>query len=419
MNFAIQNKKLDKKPENIFDIIITGGGIVGMATAWKIQSAWPQLSILCLEKENILTDHQTGHNSGVIHSGIYYKPGSAKARTCVSGRKELVAFAKTYNIAHDVCGKIVVATEEREIPLLEKVYQRALENQVEDVSKISAERIREIEPNCVGIAGLWVGCTGIIDYRAVTNKLAELVIKINPKSKILTGHEVTGLKEKGTLKEVLTSNGNFIGKHLIFCGGLHSDRLAKMDGGKNLGMRIVGFRGDYFDLAPHSKNKIKNLIYPVPDPAFPFLGVHFTRMTDGSVECGPNAVFTFKREGYGKLDFNLLDSWDALTYKGTWKLFFKHWRFGLDEYRRAFSKKLFLNKLRKLIPTLQMSDLVPGRSGVRAMALDGNGEMIDDFRIEYMENSIHVLNAPSPAATACLAIGDEVRIMAEQHFKLG
>jgi (S)-2-hydroxyglutarate dehydrogenase len=404
--------------QGIFDVVVVGGGIVGLASGWKIQQAFPQLKVLVLEKEDKLADHQTGHNSGVIHSGLYYKPGSYKARNCVEGRRELVAFAREHGIRHDVCGKVVVATHENEFPFMDKIFNNGIQNQVEGIERIGPDKIKEIEPYVQGIAGIWVPCTGIIDFRGVTEKLGELIAGKNAASKVLTGHEVIGVDKGESHTTVHTPGKSFKCKHVIFCGGLQCDRLARMDGVQDIGMKIVGFRGDYYDLTDKGLHKVRNLIYPIPNPAMPFLGVHFTRMVDGSTECGPNAVFVFKREGYGKLSFSLRDSFDALTYRGTWKLFFKHWRFGLDEYRRAFSKRLFLKRLQRLIPSLEMDDLKPGRAGVRAMALDPNGEMIDDFKIEYKENSIHVLNAPSPAATSALAIGTAVREMAQKHFGL-
>jgi (S)-2-hydroxyglutarate dehydrogenase len=402
----------------IFDVVVVGGGIVGLASAWKVQLAYPHLKVLVLEKEEKLADHQTGHNSGVIHSGLYYKPGSYKAKNCVEGRHELVAFAREHGIRHDVCGKVVVAVHQEEVPRMDKIFDNGLQNQVEGIEKIGPDKIREIEPHVRGIAGIWVPCTGIIDFRGVTEKLGALIVGKNENSKVLTGHEVIGVDKGEEYSTLHTPQKSFRGKHVIFCGGLQADRLANMDGARDIGMKIVGFRGDYYDLTEKGKHKVRNLIYPIPNPAFPFLGVHFTRMVDGSVECGPNAVFVFKREGYGKLSFSLRDSFDALTYRGTWKLFFRQWRFGVDEYRRAFSKRLFLRRLQGLIPSLEMDDLMPGRAGVRAMALDPNGDMIDDFKIEYKQNSIHVLNAPSPAATSALAIGTAVREMAQRHFGL-
>lgn len=403
--------------EKSFDIVIVGGGIVGAATAYQLQNRYPEKSIAILEKESRLANHQTGNNSGVIHSGIYYKPGSYKAKTCVDGRHQLVAFAKEHRIDHDICGKIIVATDKSEIPNLNAIYERGIANGVEDLEKIDANQILEIEPHCKGIAGVRVGCTGIIDYRSTTEKLAEIVEKQNPSNRILLNHKVLEVQQSADESLISTNQGSIRARYVIYCGGLQADRLAKKDK-VDLDMSILGFRGDYFVLSEQGKHKVKNLIYPVPNPKFPFLGVHFTRMTDGSVECGPNAVFVFKREGYQKTDFDLKDTTEALTFSGTWKFFAKHWRFGIEEYRRAFSKKLFLSQLQRLIPDLEMTDLAEHRAGVRAMALADTGDMIDDFKIEYKQNSIHVLNAPSPAATACLAIGDQVADMAKRHFNL-
>jgi L-2-hydroxyglutarate oxidase len=400
-----------------YDIAIIGGGIVGAATLYKLQNRFPDKKIVLLEKENCLADHQTGHNSGVIHSGLYYKPGSLKAKNCVEGRHELVAFAKENNIAHDVCGKVVVATKESELEYLEKIYQNGVANQIEGLKKITGEEIKQYEPFVEGIAGLFVACTGIIDFRGATAKMVELSLAIQPESKLLLEHEVIDVKKESSTSTIITNKGNLEAKHLVFCAGLQADRLARKDG-VNLKEQVVGFRGDYYELTEEAKKKVKNLVYPVPDPAFPFLGVHFTRMTNGDVECGPNAVFTFKREGYGKTDFSLKDSWDALTYKGTWKLFFQNMSYGINEYRRAFSKKLFLKTLQVMIPSLTMDDIVPGRAGVRALLLGEDGDTRDDFRIEYHGNSIHVLNAPSPAATASLAIGGYIADEAEKHFAL-
>ncbi len=402
--------------QKVYDITIVGGGIVGLASAYKLQVKHPKLKIAVLEKETCLAFHQTGRNSGVIHSGLYYRPGSFRAKNCVNGRKQIVAFAKKHNIDYDVCGKIVVATTEDELPRLDKIRENGFLNGLKGIEIIDRKRIKEIEPYIDGIKALWVPESGIIDFRAVTNKLAELIKEINPDSDIITQCEVTAVT-KAELSKVHTSLGTYNSRFLVFCAGLHSDRLARKDK-VNLDMRIIGFRGDYYDLTEQGLKKIRNLVYPVPNPEFPFLGVHFTRMTDGTTECGPNAVFTFKREGYGKFDFNFVDTLEALVYKGTWKLFFKHWRFGLEEYKRAFSKRLFLKQLQRMCPSLTMEDIKSGRSGVRAMALGDNGEVLDDFKIEYKDRSIHVLNAPSPAATACLAIGDEVMEMAEKHFKL-
>lgn len=400
-----------------FDIIIVGGGIVGLASAYKLNIKYPNKKILVLEKEKEVAAHQTGHNSGVIHSGLYYKPGSYKAKNCVDGRRELVAFAKEHNIKHDICGKIVVATEESELAHMNKVFNNGLANGVEGIEKIDTQRIKEIEPYAVGIAGLWVPCTGIIDYADVSRKYVELIRAKFPQSNVLTDHEVTAFEKNSDHTIVVTPKGKYKATYVITCAGLQSDRIAKKEGAK-VDTAIVGFRGDYFDLTDKGLSKVKNLIYPVPNPKYPFLGVHFTRMIHGGTECGPNAVFVFKREGYGKTDFSLKDTAEALSFGGTWKFFAKNMKFGLDEYRGAFSKRYFLNRLHKLIPSLEMDDLKPGRAGVRAMALAPEGEMIDDFKIEVNGNAIHVLNAPSPAATSSLAIGTAIEQMASEHFNL-
>jgi L-2-hydroxyglutarate oxidase LhgO len=400
-----------------FDITIIGGGIVGLATAYKIATSHPRLRIAVLEKEPTLAGHQTGHNSGVIHSGLYYKPGSAKARTCTDGRKQLVAFAKQYGIPHEICGKIIVATKEKEMPNFERIFNNGIQNGIEGLEKINPAQIKQIEPYCAGIAGIKVPCTGIIDFVAVVNKLAELIQKQNADNTIFLSRNVTGFRKDNACTQILTNQEAVSSRFVINCAGLQSDRIARLDG-VNIKMRIVPFRGDYYDFKPDAQGKVKNLIYPVPDPTFSFLGVHFTRMVAGGVECGPNAVFSFKREGYGKFDFNLRDAWESLIYPGTLKLFMKHWRYGLGEYVRAFSKKLFVKQLQRLVPSIQGTDLTPGNSGVRAQAVGADGKPIDDFVIESHGNAIHVLNAPSPAATASLAIADHITSLATQHFKL-
>jgi len=400
-----------------FDIIIVGGGIVGLATAYKLTTLHPNKTVLVLEKEKEVAAHQTGHNSGVIHSGIYYKPGSYKARNCVAGRRELVQFAKEYKIPHDICGKIIVATHESELAHMTKVYNNGIANGVEDVEIIDSKRIKEIEPYCEGISGLWVGCTGIIDYTDVARKYAELIVAKNNGSRVLTSQKVIGFEKNSTGTDVITQSDKFTGKYIITTSGLQADRITKKEGAKT-DAAIVGFRGDYYDLTEKGLKKVKNLIYPVPNPKFPFLGVHFTRMIKGGTECGPNAVFVFDREGYKKTAFSLKDTVDAFTYKGTWKFFRKHWRFGMDEYRGAFSKTYFLNRLRKLIPSLEADDIIDSRCGIRAMALGPEGEMLDDFKIEKHGNAMHVINSPSPAATASLAYGNEIAQMATEYFNL-
>lgn len=400
-----------------FDVIIIGGGIVGAATFYKLQKRNPESSILLIEKEKRFADHQTGNNSGVIHSGLYYTPGSLKAKNCVAGRKELVEFAKEHKVPHDVCGKVVVATKEEELPQMEKIFKIGQTNEIEGIEKITGEEILDHEPHVKGVAGIWVPCTGIIDYRMATEKMIASALGVNKNSETILGEEVIAIEKGDSYDTVITEQNKYKGKNLIFCAGLQADRLARKDG-VDLKEQVVGFRGDYYELTDQAKHKVKNLIYPVPNPDFPFLGVHFTRMTDGEIECGPNAVFTFKREGYGKTDFDLKDTFDALSYGGTWKLFFNNMKFGINEYRRAFSKKLFLETLKGLIPSLTMQDIRPGRSGVRALLLGKDGDTRDDFRIEYKGRSIHVLNAPSPAATASLAIGGQIAEKAEKHFDL-
>lgn len=400
-----------------FDIAVIGGGIVGAATFYKLQKRNPNLKIALFEKEDALADHQTGHNSGVIHSGLYYTPGSLKAKNCIEGRHELVAFSKEHGIPHDVCGKVVVATEEKELPHMDRIFSIGMENKIEGIEKINADQVKEIEPHVKSIGGIWVPCTGIIDFVAATRKMVALALAINPDSKVFMSCEVKDIEKNEDYSILQTSKGAFQSRNLVFCAGLQADRLAKRDG-VNLKEKVVGFRGDYYELTPKAQHKVKNLIYPVPNPDFPFLGVHFTRMTNGEIECGPNAVFTFKREGYEKTDFSLRDTADALSYMGTWKLFFNNMSFGINEYRRAFSKRLFLKTLQRMIPSLESDDIRPGRAGVRALLLSQDGDTRDDFRIEYHGNSIHVLNAPSPAATASLAIGDYVSDAAEKHFSL-
>lgn len=403
------------QPKTDFDIVVVGGGIVGLASAHKIAQRHPDVRLVVLEKEDHLAAHQTGHNSGVIHSGLYYKPGSAKAKTCTAGREELISFARRNGIPHDICGKLIVATEPRELPALEEILQRGLANGVEGLEKIGPERIREIEPAVTGIAALHVPGAGIIDFTAVANKLAELIQAVHSHNKVLTGHCVTGFDTHDFYTNVVTNNGPISTRYVINCAGLQSDRVARMDL-VDTGVRIVPFRGDYVELTPEAAEKVRNLVYPVPDPAFPFLGVHFTRMIAGGVECGPNAVFAFDREGYSKTAFRLADTWEALSHWGTWRLFLRYWRYGLGEYARALSRKLLLKRLRRLVPTLSLEDIKPGNAGIRAQALGPRGQLLDDFRIEATTRAIHVLNAPSPAATASLAIGAHIAELAAEKF---
>ena len=396
-----------------FDIAIVGGGIVGLATAYKLQLKYPKLCLAVIEKEDSLAFHQTGRNSGVIHSGLYYKPDSLRAKNCVDGRKQLVAFASQNNIDIDICGKIVLATNNIQAKKLLELKINGEKNGLKDLKILDSNELKKIEPNAAGNAALLVPESGIIDYKQTTKKFAEKITSINKKSKIILSCEVLNFNNNF----LLTSKGKIYTKNNIFCAGLFSDRLAKKDN-LNTNMKIVGFRGDYYKLKDSSRHKVNNLIYPVPNPEFPFLGVHLTRMTDGSIECGPNAVYSFKREGYNKFSFNLMDAIESLFFIGTLKLFINHWKFGLNEYKRSFSKRLFLRDLQKLVPSLKLDDLEKGKSGVRAMALGKDGEVIDDFKIVKNNKNIHVLNAPSPAATACLAIADNIVLAFAKHFSL-
>jgi L-2-hydroxyglutarate oxidase len=392
---------------NKYDFIVVGGGIVGLASAYKLQLKFPNKSIAILEKEAEVGKHQTGRNSGVMHSGIYYKPGSYKAKNCNNGHTQLVDFAKDNNVEHDVCGKIIVATKNEELPILEDIYNRGIQNGTEGISFLTSEEILQKEPFIEGLKAIWVPTAGIIDYVGVCKAFVKQIQTLHTKSKFYASCEVKTINSSKNKTVLTTNSGIFEADQVIFCTGLQSDRNAKKDNVK-LDLKIVGFRGDYFELTSEASHKIKNLVYPVPDPKFPFLGVHFTRMVDGSIECGPNAVFTFKREGYNRTSFSLKDTFEALTFSGTWKLFGKHWRKGIDEYKRAFSKRLFVKELQKMMPSLNENDVQPARSGVRAQAIDFDGNMVDDFKIEKKHNNIHVINAPSPAATACLAIADEI-----------
>lgn len=398
-----------------YDLSIIGGGIVGLATALAVQRSFPEMKVLVLEKEAELATHQTGHNSGVLHSGVYYQPGSLKARLCRKGRQQMVDFAREHEIDHDVCGKIITATAPEELPRLEHILKTGRENGLAGLKMIGPREIKEIEPHCAGIQAIFVPQSGIINYQEVALAMAAEIRKRQPRSAILTGKEVSGVKATDEGHQLYTAREQYRAKKMIFCGGLFADRLAREQGLK-IPEQIVGFRGDYYELTPPGEAKVRHLIYPVPDPAFPFLGVHFTRMIGGGIECGPNAVFTFKREGYGKADFNWQDTREALGYAGTWKLFRKNWKFGLNEYRRAFSKEQFLKTLQRLIPDLSLADIRPGRSGVRAVLLTPEGDTRSDFRIEPGPDSLHVLNAPSPAATASLAIGEEICQQAVKQF---
>lgn len=403
------------KVDGLSDFIIVGAGIVGLSTAYKLSLAFPSAKILVLEKEQKVAAHQTGKNSGVIHSGIYYKPGSYKAKNCIDGRHQLVDFCTKFEIPIDVCGKVIVATEEEELPRLEKIYERGLENEIEGIEKIGAKQLAEIEPHVKGVAAIKVPCAGIVDYAGMCIKLKELIEDRG--GTVQFGEKVEGINEVGNEITVKTSSSSFKTKYLINCAGLYCDHVAKSAGIKSP-VKIVPFKGEYYELKQEAEYLVNHLIYPLPNPEFPFLGVHFTRMALGGIECGPNAVFVFKREGYNKFAFDLKEAFEALFFKGFRKMAAKHWRMGLDEYKRSFSKKAFVKGLQKLIPEVQEHHLKHSPAGIRAMALLPNGEILDDFYFEVANQQIHVLNAPSPAATAALAIGDEIVKKVKEEFGL-
>lgn len=398
--------------EKSFDIIVIGGGIIGTATVLSLQKG-SKFKILLVESESKLAYHQTGNNSGVIHSGLYYKPGSLKARNCTEGRELLYNFCENHNIQHERCGKIVVATSDSELDTLDELYNKGVANGLTGIKKLSAAEIKNYEPHANGIAGLFVPQTGIVDYTKVTNEYSKLFLSMGGMIEI--DCKFLSLKISGSELIVSTSKGEFKAKFLVNCGGLYSDRVAKLCGA-NPGLQIVPFRGEYYKLKKEKEYLVKNLIYPVPDPRFPFLGVHFTRMMKGGVEAGPNAVLAFKRIGYTKKDFSLIDVSQMFFYSGFWKMASKYYKMGFGEFYRSFSKRAFVNALQKLIPEIQEDDIEPGGAGIRAQALEPNGKLVDDFRIVEANKMIHVLNAPSPAATASLSIGRTIAELVKKKF---
>jgi len=383
-------------------IAIIGGGIVGLATGLELTRRFPDISLTIIEKEPTLARHQTGHNSGVIHSGIYYKPGSLKALLCVEGVDALLRFCQENGVPYDICGKVIVAVTEDEIPRLEELFRRGQANGLQGLRMLSGEEIRETEPHATGIRGIRVPGTGIVDYARVSEKYAEIIIAQG--GLIHLSHEVVGVERRGAFTIVETTQGPIEAHLVINCAGLHSDRISRMAKAK-LGLTIVPFRGEYYDIVPKKHYLIKGLLYPVPDPRFPFLGVHFTKRIGGGVEAGPNAVLALKREGYSKTSFLARDVCEYLTFPGFWMMAARHWQMSVGEYHRSWSKPAFVRALQRLIPDLNSDDLVPGGSGVRAQALGIDGKLIDDFHFVYSEGIVHVCNVPSPAATASLAIG--------------
>lgn len=388
----------------MYDFAIIGGGIVGLSTGMAIGDRYPNSRILVLEKESQWAFHQTGNNSGVIHSGIYYKPGSFKAQFSRAGCQSMVAFCQTHQLPYAVCGKVIVATAATELPLLENLYQRGLQNGIH-VARMTAPEVNEIEPQVSCLAGIRVFSTGITDYKQVCLKYAELIRQQGGELRLNT--EVLKISDRPDGKVLETNQGAFQASCVINCAGLYSDRMAKRDR-VNPQAKIIPFRGEYYELVPEKRHLVNTLIYPVPNPAFPFLGVHFTKMIDGSVHAGPNAVLSWKREGYRKTDFDLRDFAEVMTYPAFWKLASRFADEGIKEMIRSFSKAVFVRSLQRLIPALEMQDVIPTHAGVRAQALMDNGTLVDDFLILKGHNSIHVCNAPSPAATASLEIGRAV-----------
>ena len=392
-----------------FDVTVVGAGIVGLATALQLKKAKPNLSIAILEKENQVAKHQTGNNSGVIHSGIYYKPGSLKAKNCIEGYHLLIEFCKEHNIPFELCGKIIVATNENELTALDNIYKRGVENGLEGIAYITQDKIKKIEPHTKGIKGIIVPQTGIVDYKVVARKYAEVFESLG--GKIFFDNKVIGLSNKDNVTLVKTSKAEYTTSLLINCAGLYCDEIASYSI-PDLQVKIIPFRGEYYSLKKEKRYLVKHLIYPVPDPNFPFLGVHFTRRIDGEIEAGPNAVLAFSKEGYKKSDINLKELFSSLMWKGFRKVASKYWKTGLGEMHRSFSKNAFTKALQVLLPEVKNEDLQQGGAGVRAQACDKNGGLIDDFYIKEINGQIHVLNAPSPAATSSLSIGKTIAELA-------
>lgn len=398
--------------EKIYTVAVIGGGIIGTAAAMMLQKT-AKHKIVIIEAEDKLAAHQTGHNSGVIHSGLYYKPGSLKAKNCVRGRELMYDFCKQNNINFEQCGKVVVAAKENELNILNQLYERGKANGLKQIKLLSKDELKECEPFADGIAGLFVGETGIVDFADVTKKMAEVFEAAG--GEIKYRHKFLSVNKSQDYLIIETSGSDIKTDLLINCGGLYSDRIAKMCG-INPSLMIIPFRGEYYKLRKEKQPLVKNLIYPVPDPQFPFLGVHFTRMIKGGVEAGPNAVLSFKREGYNKFDFSLHDTIEMLTYSGFWKMAAKYYRMGLSEFVRSFNKLEFVRALQKLVPQIDIEDILPGGSGVRAQALEPDGKLVDDFHIIETDKMINVLNAPSPAATASLSIAEYICSLVEKRI---
>ena len=397
-----------------YDVVIIGGGIVGLSAAMHLkQGKFSRARVAVVEKESGLAVHQTGHNSGVMHSGIYYRPDSHKARFCVTGLQALLRFCDEYEIEYQQCGKVIVALSEDELPRLQNLYERGVANGVKGLEMIGPEQLKEVEPHAAGIRALWAPFTGIIDYRKVSTAYADRFQQAG--GDIFTDAPVRNITRHRDGLVLQTPAGSLKAKHVINCAGLYADRVAEMMGEK-VDVRIIPFRGEYFTLRPESHHLVRGLIYPVPDPRFPFLGVHYTRTIHGQVEAGPNAVLALRREGYRKTDWNLGESLGAFTFPGFWKMSAKYWKVGMNEMRRSYSKNLFVRDLQRLLPEIQAEDLAPGGSGVRAQAVSRAGVLLDDFSIIRGVEAIHVLNAPSPGATSSLAIGSHIADLAAETF---
>ncbi|ERJ57715.1 L-2-hydroxyglutarate oxidase [Sphingobacterium paucimobilis] len=388
-----------------YDIIIIGAGLVGLATAYQAKLKSPALKIAILEKEAVVAVHQSGNNSGVIHSGIYYKPGSLKAKNCIEGYTSIVSFAQKHSIAYDLCGKIIVATSKEELPLLDNIYKRGVENGLQNLKYLTKEEFGEIEPHCVGLRAIRVPQTGIIDYLAIAKKLQQLFEELG--GQVLFNQKVVSLKKNSQSCVIFTDKKEFLTGKVISCAGLYSDKITEMTEEKN-DVRIIPFRGEYYELKLERQHLVKHLIYPVPDPSFPFLGVHFTRMIHGGIEAGPNAVLAFGKESYKFFDINIGELAQALSWPGFHKIVSKYGKTGMGEMYRSLSKTAFTKALQKLIPEIQETDLIPGGAGIRAQACSRDGILLDDFDIVRSGNVIHVRNAPSPAATSCLSIGNTI-----------
>lgn len=396
-----------------YDVIVVGGGAVGLATALQLQKLNSALKVLVLEKDSVVANHQTGNNSNVIHSGVYYKPGSLKARNCIAGYHMLIDFCRKYEVPFSLCGKVIVATEEKELPVLKTIYERGQQNGLENLKMLKAEELKEYEPHVAGIAGIHVPQTGIVDYRVVAEKYAEVFQQQG--GELHLSEKVIDIQESSEKVVVVTQKASYSAKLIVNCAGLYSDKIAGLTM-KNVDFRIIPFRGEYYKLKKEKEYLVKTLIYPVPDPAFPFLGVHFTTMVGGGVECGPNAVLAFKREGYKKSDINLSELGETLAWPGFRKIVSKYWRTGLGEIHRSYSKPAFTKALQKLMPEIREEDLIPGGAGVRAQACDRTGGLIDDFLILEEKQVINVCNAPSPAATSSLSIGSTVADLVKKRL---